>query len=254
MIAGNHTDVPEGYMKRHAGEWMEDQLLPSVIDPRGHANERMAPGGWIASFNPDGSNFEIVSSGFRNPFDMAFNADGELLVFDADMEWDMGMPWYRPIRVNHATSASEFGWRTGTGKWPAYYPDNLPAVVNIGQGSPTGVMMGKDGGFPARYQKGMFIFDWSFGTIYLVEMEPEGSTYTGSFEEFISGIPFPVTDGVWGPDGAMYFAIGGRNLDSHLYRVYYTGDESTEPIDTRTANADLRALRHSLEKLHTRGF
>ncbi|MFK7844599.1 MAG: heme-binding protein [Rhodothermales bacterium] len=251
MIAGNHTDPPEGYIKQHAGPWMEDQLLPSVIDPRGHANERMAPGGWIASFNPDGSDFEVVGSGFRNPFDLAFNSDGELLAFDADMEWDMGMPWYRPIRVNHVTSASEFGWRTGTGKWPAYYPDNLPGIVNIGQGSPTGVMMGNGGAFPARYQKGMFIFDWSFGTIYLVEMEPDGSSYTGSFEEFVSGKPLPVTDGVWGQDGAMYVATGGRNLESHLYRVYYTGEESTDPVDTKTANADQRALRHSLEKFHT---
>ncbi len=250
MIAGNHTDLPETYTQRHAGKWMEDQLLPSIVDPRGHANERLAPGGWIAKMNPDGSDFEIVGSGFRNAFDITFNADGELFTFDADMEWDMGMPWYRPIRVNHVTSASEFGWRTGTGKWPAYYPDNLPAVVDIGQGSPTGVLIGKGGAFPAKYQKGLFIFDWSFGTIYLVEMEPDGSSYAGTFEEFLSGIPLPVTDGVWGPDGAMYFATGGRKLVSHLYRVYYTGDESTEPINPKTGNAEARALRHSLERFH----
>ena len=39
----------------------------------------------------------------------------------------MGMPWYRPTRVVHATSGSEFGWRSGTGKWPTYYVDSLPA-------------------------------------------------------------------------------------------------------------------------------
>lgn len=250
MIAGNHTDLPETYTKRHATPWMEDQLLPSVVDPRGHANDRMAPGGWIARMSPDGSEFEIVGSGFRNAYDIAFNGDGELFTFDADMEWDMGMPWYRPIRVNHVTSASEFGWRTGSGKWPAYYPDNLPAVVDIGQGSPTGVMMGAGSAFPAKYQKGLFVFDWSFGTIYLVEMEPDGSSYKGTFEEFLSGKPLPVTDGVWGPDGAMYFAVGGRRLDSHLYRVYYTGDESTEPVDTRTGNEEARELRRSLEMLH----
>lgn len=250
MIAGNHTDLPETYTKRHAGPWEEDQLLPYVVDPRGHANERMAPGGWIASMSPDGSHFEIVGSGFRNAFDIAFNGDGELFTFDADMEWDMGMPWYRPIRVNHVTSASEFGWRTGTGKWPDYYPDNLPAVVNIGQGSPTGVMAGAGSAFPARYQRGMFVFDWSFGTIYLVDMEPDASTYKGTFEEFLSGVPLPVTDGVWGPDGAMYFAIGGRSLESHLYRVYYTGDESTAPVDLKSDNQEMRELRHSLEALH----
>ena len=46
----------------------------------------------------------------RNTYDFALNADGEMFVYDADMEWDMGSPWYRPTRVCHATSGSEFGW------------------------------------------------------------------------------------------------------------------------------------------------
>ena len=251
LIAGNHTDLPEVYTMRHAGAWQEDQLLPSIIDPRGHANDRLAPGGWVAHMQPDGSDFEVISSGFRNAFDIAFNEDGELFTFDADMEWDMGMPWYRPIRVNHITSASEFGWRTGTGKWPEYYPDNLPAVVNIGQGSPTGVLMGAGAAFPEKYQRSFFVFDWSFGTIYRVEMTPKGSSYTGTFEEFLSGIPLPVTDGVWGPDGNLYFATGGRNLESHLYRVTYTGPESRASIDGVTDNARQRNERKWLERFHT---
>lgn len=250
FIAGNHTDLPEEYAQRHPSTWQEDQLLPSFVDPRGHANDRLAPGGWIAKMNPDGSDFEIISSGYRNPYDIAFNAAGELFTFDADMEWDMGMPWYRPIRVCHATSASEYGWRTGTGKWPAYYPDSLPCIVDIGQGSPTGVMNGIGAAFPERYQKGLYVFDWSYGTIYFVEMQEEGSSYTGSFEEFLSGVPLPVTDGVWGPEGAMYFATGGRNLESHLYRVYYEGDESTAPASESTATSPMIALRHQLETLH----
>ena len=252
FIAGNHTDLPAEYTRLHPGPWREDQLLPAIVDPRGHANDRMAPGGWIARMNPDGSGFEIVSSGFRNAYDIAFNADGELFTFDADMEWDMGMPWYRPIRICHVTSASEFGWRTGTGKWPAYYPDSLPCVVDIGQGSPTGVMMGLGSAFPVRYQSGMFAFDWSFGTIYFVEMLPAGSSYKGTFEEFLSGVPLPVTDGVWGPDGAMYFATGGRQLESHLYRVYYTGDEPTTAISRSTPASPMRLLRHQLEMFHNR--
>jgi hypothetical protein len=44
--------------------------------------------------------------------------------------------------VNHAVSAAEFGWRYGTGKWPDYYADSLGAVVDIGLGSPTGIVFG----------------------------------------------------------------------------------------------------------------
>jgi len=49
----------------------------------------------------------------RSHVDAALNADGELFTFDADMEWDMNTPWYRPTRVCHVVSGAEFGWRNG---------------------------------------------------------------------------------------------------------------------------------------------
>ena len=39
--------------------------------------------------------------GFRNAYDIAFNAHGELFTYDSDMEWDRGLPWYRPTRILH---------------------------------------------------------------------------------------------------------------------------------------------------------
>jgi len=249
ILGGNHTNPPADFTSVLPASWQEDNILPVIKDPRGHANDRTAPGGWVARTDPDGKNWEIVSSGYRNSYDMAFTEDGELLVFDSDMEWDLGMPWYRPIRVLHATAGSEFGWRTGTGKWPAYYPDNLPPVVNIGQGSPTGVVMGKGLKFPTRYQRGMFIMDWSFGTMYFISLFPEGSTYRGEKEEFLSGVPLPLTDMVVGDDGALYFTTGGRRVESHLYRVYYeNGDEVPQlEVVSSTHHDDLFKKRRMLE-------
>ncbi len=250
FIAGNHTLVPDALTKnsRLPNTWDEDNLFPPYLDARGHANDIKAPGGWIAKTDPDGENWELISAGFRNPFDMGFNQDGELFAFDADMEWDIGMPWYRPIRICHVTSGSEFGWRTGSGKWPAYYTDNLPAVVNLGQGSPTAVVMGKDLDFPTPYKSGMFVFDWSFGTTYYVDLEPTGSTYTGKKEEFFSGTPLPLTDAIAGSDGALYFATGGRKLDSRFYRLRYTGDEKGV-AGKLTASEESRTLRETRGKL-----
>ena len=64
----------------------------------------------------NGKEFEIFASGFRNIYGGSLNKDGELFTYDADMEWDLGTPWYRPTRINHVVSGSEFGWRAGTGK------------------------------------------------------------------------------------------------------------------------------------------
>ena len=253
FIAGNHTTIPEELIQnsRLPATWGEDNLFPPYLDARGHATQIEAPGGWIARTDPEGETWELISAGFRNPFDIAFNEEGELFTFDSDMEWDLGMPWYRPIRVCHATSGSHFGWRTGSGKWPTYHPDNLPAVVNLGQGSPTAVLMGTNLNFPTNYKDDLFVFDWSFGTIYNVELKEQGSSYSGEVEEFLSGIPLPLTDAVAGSDGALYFATGGRDLASHFYRLSYTGELSGPAQLTASSDGKkLRAIRKSLEAYH----
>lgn len=249
VISGNHTDVPKMDAYRLPTTWQEDNLFPLIKDPRGHANDRMAPGGWIANVDPEGKRWELISAGYRNAFDMAFNEVGDLFVYDADMEWDFGLPWYRPTRICHATSATEFGWRTGNSKWSATWPDNLPPVMNIGQGSPTNLIYLRDAKFPAKYKKTLLAFDWSFGIMHAIHLKPSGSTYTSEHEEFLSGIPLPLTDGVVGPDGALYFMTGGRRLESDVYRVYYTGSESTAS-PAPTALTKENELRRSLEKFH----
>lgn len=254
VIAGNHTSPPEGFEASSPHRnYEEDLLLPRNPDGGGHATGRMAPGGWIAQTDENGSYWRFFCGGFRNPYDIDFNQDGELFTYDADMEWDTGVPWYRPTRVNHAVSAAEFGWRYGTGKWPDYYPDSLGSVVDIGLGSPTGIQFGTGAKFPAKYQRALYINDWTYGKIYAVHMKPQGASYTATFETFVQGRPLPVTDVTINPvDGAFYFTIGGRRTQSGLYRVTYVGDESTAPAgpleDAKAADA--RALRHQLEFFH----
>lgn len=252
IAAGNHTDLPEITGSRLPRNWGEDHLLPRLWDANGHAVGRMAPGGWICKVTPDGKSWEVVSSGFRNEYDIALNTEGEMFTYDADMEWDFGSPWYRPTRVCHAVSGAEFGWRSGTGKWPTYYEDSLPPVVEIGPGSPTGVTFGTGTKFPAKYQQALYILDWTFGTIYAIHMTPDGASYVGQKEEFISGSPLAVTDAVIGKDGAFYFTVGGRGTQSALYRVYYDGSESTAPAKRKESQAtvDARAQRHALEAFH----
>jgi len=233
--------------------WGEDHLLPRMRDGNGFMAGVLGPGGCIYKTDPDGKKWELISTGYRNEFDAAFNRQGELFTYDADMEWDMNTPWYRPTRVCLATSGSEFGWRNGAGKWPPYYPDSLPAIYNVGPGSPTGMCFGYGARFPAKYQEALFMCDWSYGKLYALHLTPEGSAYKGELEEFASGAPLQLTDVVINPkDGAMYFAIGGRKTQSGLYRVTYVGKDSTAPSKgDDTTGAEARALRHKLEALHT---
>jgi putative heme-binding domain-containing protein len=252
VICGNHTKPPKDFTgSRVPKNWAEDHLLPRQWDAGGHARGILAPGGYVAKTDFDGKAWEIFTAGYRNPYDFAFNADGEMFVYDADMEWDLGMPWYRPTRVNHATSGSELGWRSGTGKWPSYYADSLPAMVDIGPGSPVGVDFGYGAKFPAKYQKALFICDWTFGTMYAIHTTPDGATYRGTKEEFLSRTPLPLTDVCVNPaDGAMYFTIGGRGTGSELYRVTYTGTESTDKADATTPETEQRKVLKQIAEYH----
>jgi putative heme-binding domain-containing protein len=93
----------------------------------------------------------------------------------------------------------------------------------------------------------------SYGKLYALHMSPKGSTYAGELEEFVAGTPLALTDVVINPkDGAMYFAVGGRNTQSGLYRITYHGSEPTVPSGPNDAPAtvDGRGLRHMLEAFH----
>ena len=250
LISGNHTDVPSMDAYRLPKNWQEDNIFPLIKDPRGHANDRYAPGGWIVNIDPEGKKWELISAGYRNAFDIAFNETGDLFVYDADMEWDFGLPWYRPTRICHVTSGSEYGWRTGNSKWSTTYPDNLPPVLNIGQGSPTSLLSLRDAKFPAKYKKSLLAFDWTFGIGHIIKLKPSGSTFLADREELFSGIPLPLTDGVIGPDGNLYFMTGGRRLESDLYRITYVGPEETSAKTIVGAPNPLNELRRKIEQFH----
>ena len=255
VVGGNMTPMPLDKFShsRVPTNWGEDHLLRRLPDARGHAKNIRAPGGWIARFDKDGKNWETIAMGFRNAYDMAFNLDGELFAYDSDMEWDAGTPWYRPTRFYHVTSGADFGWRTGTGKWPQWYPDCLPGAYGIGPGSPVGVTSGLGAKFPAKYQKAIYCLDWTYGTMAAMHVTADGASYTAEREEFVASSQLRMTDAtINSEDGAMYFTVGGRGGQSALYRVTYTGKDSTSSVKTKSPHARSRALRHELEALHKR--
>lgn len=237
VVCGNQTKLTKFDTTLVPPVWGEDHLLPRLPDGNGFMKGVLGPGGAIYNVTPDGKTWELFSVGFRNQYDAAYNRQGDLFTYDADMEWDFNTPWYRPTRVCFVTPGSEFGWRNGAGKRPEYYIDNVPPVLNVGPGSPTGVCFGYGAKFPAKYQEAFYICDWSYGKLYAVHLTPYGSTYKGELEEFVTGTPLPLTDIVINPqDGAMYFTIGGRRTKSGLYRVTYVGNESTAPAKPELKN------------------
>jgi putative heme-binding domain-containing protein len=234
---GNHAHLkPPIDPNRPASIAYEGELLPHYNDSGGHAAGIMAPGGEILRSDDEGKTWKRVVAGFRNEYDFAFNADGELFTFDSDMEWDVGLPWYRPVRVNHCPLGAELGWRNGSGKWPSYYFDSLPSTFDVGRGSPTGVTFYQAHQFPLKYQDSFLVCDWAQGRILAIHLTRQGASYAGTASELVSGQPLNCTDIEVGPDGAVYFTNGGRGTQGGLFRVSWSHAAPDPVIPEPTAS------------------
>jgi putative heme-binding domain-containing protein len=225
VIIGNHTkaEAEPAATSPYRNPIEGDLIAPRYEDPRGHAAGIKAPGGVVLRTDTEGSFVETFAGGLRNAYDIAFNRRGDLFTYDSDMEWDSGLPWYRPTRVNLLTPGAECGWRSGWAVWPDYFYDSLPAVINTGRGSPTGVASYQHVMYPRRYHDALFVGDWAGGRILALRMRPQGGGYTAEVETFVEGRPLNVTDLAVGPDGALYFCTGGRGTSGGIYRVVWNG-------------------------------
>ncbi len=263
-VCGNFTAVPKDLVASSPHRnYADDLALKRIEDGNGFGSGTPPPGGYVARMDLDGKNAELFSAGQRNTYDIAFNADGELFGYDSDMEWDWGSPWYRPVRVFHSVRGGDHGFREGGAKWPEYYADGLPASVNIGIGCPTGVDFGSGAKFPVKYQKAMYICDWTYGRLMAVHLKPDGATYGGAWENFVApkGLhgkqgkaPLNLTDVLIGGDGSLYFTTGGRGTQADLFRVTYVGSEAATPLAAdrlrEKAGSEARDLRRKLESFN----
>jgi putative heme-binding domain-containing protein len=258
LIQGDESKLPPDWQPADSrvGHFAYDQLFDDLETGVRPQFERPPPG-YLVRTDAEGKTWEVLAAGLRNPFGIDFNPDGELFSYEADFEWHIGLPCYRPTHLIHLVSGIDYGWRSGNGPWPFYYPERPPVNLVVGLGSPTAVKFGTRSNFPPRDRRALFILDWAYGRILAVRLQPHGASYQGSMEDFIDGRPLNVTDLEFGPDGAMYFITGGRQTQSGLYRVRYVGPEKQDAPDDVDAKAieqakAARALRHQLETFHGR--
>jgi putative membrane-bound dehydrogenase-like protein len=186
--------------------------------------------GVLMRFSPDGKEREVIAHGFRNPYDIDFNAFGDVFTVDADGERIHQMPYYAPNRLFDISTGLHHGWllpgwQRGWSR-PPYWPDSVPRLVEIGRGSPTGVTVYRHHGFPKKYRGGVFSLCWTFGNVYFFPLTRDGSTYKSEKETFMrttGDVGFAPVDMAVGPDGDLFIAIGGRGTRGSVFRVHYTG-------------------------------
>ncbi|MFN0022008.1 MAG: PVC-type heme-binding CxxCH protein [Pirellulaceae bacterium] len=199
--------------------------------------------GAILRFSPDGKHSEIFAHGFRNIYDLDFNAFGQLFTVDSDGERDHHLPWYAPTRLFDVGEGMHHGWvlQGHQRSWnrPAYFPDVAPRLGEIGRGSPTGVVVYRHKQFPEDFRNAVFSACWTLGKVYCFCPENDQGPFatTGGerypFLETTGEIGFAPVDLAVGPQGDMFVAIGGRHTRGSVFRIAYRGegmDNEDNPI------------------------
>ncbi len=200
--------------------------------------------GGVVRFSPDGKRQEVFAHGFRNPYDLDFNPSGQLFTVDSDGERDHHLPWYAPTRLFDIEQGMEHGWLLSGHQrsWnrPQSFFDNVERLVEIGRGSPTGVVSYRHRQFPEHYRGGIFSACWTLGCVYYFPLEPAGSTYKSHKEIFLQTtgeIGFSPCDLAVSPAGDLLIAIGGRRTIGSVFRVRYTGSDA-RPIEQPAAEIE----------------
>ena len=186
--------------------------------------------GCVMRFRPDLKKCEIVAHGFRNPYSMDFNLEGDLFTFDADNERCVSLPWYEPTRFYHVIEGRHYGWlnpqHAAFWRRPPYFCDVVAPIATLGRGSPTGVACYRHNQFPPDYHGGFFLADWTFGKIHFATLEREGASYTAKTRVFLesqgdNGFA-PTACAVDPKTGDLYVSIGGRGTRGAVYRIRHT--------------------------------
>jgi putative heme-binding domain-containing protein len=191
------------------------------------------PGGWrgsLLSITPDGSRVEVVASGLRYPYGLAFTGDGELFFTDNE---GGGNP---TEELNRLVPGAFYGHNPRKFGRPGKTQPPMVALRE-GRGS-TGLAWNtttndfdRSGGclFVALWGKDLF---WSEGTVSRIRLQtlPDG-TRAAREEVVLRQIPKP-TGLAFGPGGDLYVAsygVGGWNNSpgdrpsGGFYRIFHVG-------------------------------
>ncbi|MCP4422111.1 MAG: hypothetical protein GY805_36320 [Chloroflexi bacterium] len=182
--------------------------------------------GTIMRFDVDSGESEIIATGLRNPFDIAFYPNSSDLFATDNGRDDLGLD--NPFEeLNHIVFGGDYGWPDC---WNVQEGSDCAGVETAvaffePHASANGFDFYTGNQFPAEYQNNAFVA--IFGTyltegvgtgVARVQLTPNGDSYQGAVSWFVQwpeGRPLPL---IIGPDDAIYV---GDYINDAIYRISY---------------------------------
>jgi glucose/arabinose dehydrogenase len=221
------------------------------IEDRKHITEESSPvllerEASVFRISPDGTRWECIAAGGRNPPNLGMNHLGDLFSFDSDMEWHVGLPWYRAVRLNHWAVGGDQGWQE-VGAYPPYFIDCLPGILDVGRGSPNWGVFYEHLQFPERYRDAYIVCDYRWkresndqyattGRLVAFFLKRDGAGWKASMETLARPKPgardaddkpinFALVDVGVAPDGSLFVTDHNQGL----WRIHYRETAGARP-------------------------
>ncbi len=181
----------------------------------------------ILRFRPDGSRLSVFATGLRNPYDVAFNAAGDLFATDNGRD-DLGEAV--PLEeLNHIVNGGDYGYpHCWTGNIETRCADKLGAAATFAaRSSANGLTFYSGENFPPQYRDnafvavlGSYVYPALRRGVARVSLKKGGDTYAGESDWFLileegEGRPLDVAGG---PEGDLYVADYEMG---QVYRIVY---------------------------------
>ncbi len=214
--------------------------------------------GGVLRCDDDGSGLEIISRGFRNPWDICFDDGFDWLGTDNDQT--LGDKIFAPFYGAH------FGWGHAWSydwKGDAHLP-TAPSSGPLFEGSGPGIIFCGLGGYPEKYRGVFLINDWLRREVYIYRPTWRGALRVPEAERFellahagggrsmpqSHGRAFDPVDIEIGPDGAIWISSWGREYgaeyrdgelanEGRIYRIWPKAAPPQAWADKRDPLVDL---------------
>lgn len=199
-------------------------LYITVGGTSGKGPEMHPLGGVILRYDLAAGTYTVFARGLRNPYDLAFDPEGNLYASDNGPEVpDYELPMIPPDEINLILAGRDYGYPRYFGVPPPDSGTEAPLLQIPASSVAIGLVIYSGEGFPARYWRAIFVTTWDATNIIppaghrltVITRSAQGEYLQAAMTDFVTGFQNPI-DVVQSEAGGLYVADFGTG---HIFHI-----------------------------------